>query len=100
MPVDIIIDLDTTAFVAGFRYLPDQHWWASGIITNYSFMISQDGNIWKEVAKGEFPNIKNNPLWQSVTFRPEKARYVKLRALRNTQDNDAAGYAEIDVITR
>jgi hypothetical protein len=27
------------------------------------------------------------------------ARFVKLRALRNTSDDDVAGYAEVDVVT-
>jgi alpha-L-fucosidase len=29
-----------------------------------------------------------------------KARYIKLRALKNTRGNDDVGYAEIDVITK
>ena len=48
---------------------------------------------------GEFSNIKNNPLWQTKTFKSAKARYIKLRALKNTKENNAVGYAEIDVIT-
>jgi alpha-L-fucosidase len=85
--------------VSGFKYLPDQHWWGSGIITNYVLFISEDGNEWKQVDAGEFSNIKNNPVWQIKTFTPVKARYLKLQALHNTQDNDAVGYAEFDVIT-
>ncbi|MEQ1587088.1 MAG: discoidin domain-containing protein, partial [Cyclobacteriaceae bacterium] len=100
MPVDLVIDLGKVENVSGFKYLPDQHWWATGIITNYSFFVSLDGQEWKLVDGGEFANIKNNPLWQSKSFVPVKTRYIKLQALRNTQDDNVVGYAEIDVITK
>ncbi|WP_218918580.1 alpha-L-fucosidase [Flectobacillus major] len=99
MPVDLVIDLGKNQNISGFRYLPDQNWWGSGIITHYSFFVSENGNDWKQVDEGEFSNIKNNPLWQIKTFAPQKARYIKLRALRNTKDDDTVGYAEIDIIT-
>lgn len=99
MPVDLVIDLGEIQNISGFKYLPDQNWWGSGIITHYSFFVSENGNDWKQVDEGEFSNIKNNPLWQIKTFAPQKARYIKLRALRNTKDDDTVGYAEIDVIT-
>lgn len=51
------------------------------------------------VNKSEFSNIKNIPLWQTKIFATEKARYTKLRALKNTEDKDNTGYAEVDVIT-
>ena len=99
MPVDLVIDLGNVENVSGFRYLPDQNWWAGGIITNYRFFVSRDGQEWKLVDEGEFANIKNNPLWQSKTFTTVKARFIKLQALRNTQNDHAAGYAEFDIIT-
>jgi alpha-L-fucosidase len=52
------------------------------------------------VDKGEFPNIKNNPAWQIKSFQTAKARYIKFRALKNTQDDDTVSYAEIDIITK
>lgn len=98
MPIDIVIDLGKVENLSGFRYLPDQEQ-NNGIITNYQFFVSQDNAQWKLVDEGEFSNIKNNPLWQIKKFEPVRARYIKLRALRNTQNNDAAGYAELDVMT-
>jgi len=50
-------------------------------------------------SEGEFSNIKNNPLWQTKNFEAVPARYIKLRALKNTENNTRIGYAEIDVIT-
>jgi alpha-L-fucosidase len=99
MPVDLVIDLGTERNLCGFKYLPDQTR-ATGYISNYQFFVSQDNSAWKMVDEGEFPNINNNPIWQIKNFTPVKARYIKLRALKNTRGNDDVGYAEIDVITK
>lgn len=99
MPADLVIDLGKLENLKGFRYLPDQNWWADGsIITHYQFFVSEDNQEWKLVSEGEFANIKNNPFWQTKVFSPIKARYIKLRAMQNVQTT-ASGYAEIDVIT-
>jgi alpha-L-fucosidase len=37
-------------------------------------------------------------VWQIKGFKPEMARFVKLRALKNTSDDDVAGYAELEII--
>ncbi|WP_165372206.1 alpha-L-fucosidase [Emticicia agri] len=100
MPADLIIDLGKLEKLVGFRYLPDQNWWAdASIITHYQFEVSMDNKIWEMVNEGEFSNIKNNPFWQTKSFKPIQARYIKLRALKNTQEGSASGYAEIDIIT-
>jgi alpha-L-fucosidase len=100
MPIDLVIDLGGKYNVCGFKYLPDQDRWSSGIITNYQFYVSVDNKEWNLVDQGEFPNIKNNPLLQVKNFLPVMARYIKLRALKNTAGDDVAGYAEVDVITK
>ena len=99
MPADLVIDLGKPENLKGFRYLPDQNWWADGsIITHYQFFVSEDNQEWKLVSEGEFANIKNNPFWQTKSFSPIKCRYIKLKAMQNVQTT-ASGYAEIDVIT-
>ena len=99
MPADLVIDLGKQENLKGFRYLPDQNWWADGsIITHYQFFVSEDNQEWKLVSEGEFANIKNNPSWQTKVFSSIKARYIKLKAMQNVQTT-ASGYAEIDVIT-
>ena len=100
MPIDLVIDLGNKYNVCGFKYLPDQNRWSSGIITNYQFYVSDDNKKWKLVDQGEFSNIKNNPLLQVKNFSPVMARYIKLRALKNTAGDNVAGYAEVDVITK
>ncbi len=99
MPVDLVIDLGRKENVCGFRYLPDTDMWNPGIITHYQFYVSADNIEWKLVDQGEFSNIKNNPLWQTKRFATKKIRYIKFRALNNTQGNDNTGYAEVDIIT-
>jgi alpha-L-fucosidase len=100
LPVDLIIDMGKDEMLTGFSYLPDQNVWNPGIISNYEFYISSNGNEWKLVSSGEFSNIKNNPLWQTKSFKPVKGRYIKLRALKNIEGNQEIGYAEIDVVTQ
>lgn len=99
LPVDLVIDLGKEENLCGFRYLPDQNQWGGGIITNYQFYVSQDNKKWNLVSQGEFSNIKNNPLWQIKNFPAVKARYIKLRALRNTDGNNNIGYAEVGIVT-
>ncbi|MDF7821776.1 alpha-L-fucosidase [Runella sp. MFBS21] len=100
MPAELVIDLGKVERLEGFRYLPAQNWWEEGsIITHYQFEVSQDNTDWKTVSEGEFSNIKNSPFWQIKTFSPVSARYIRFRALKNTQGKTASGYAELDVIT-
>jgi alpha-L-fucosidase len=99
MPSDLVIDFGSEQNLSGFKYYPDQGIWGPGIITHYEFYVSGDGKKWKLVDHGEFSNIKNNPVWQIKKFAAVKARFIKLRALKNTEGNDNVGYAEIDMIT-
>ena len=99
LPSELVIDLGKEETLTGFRYLPDQRLYSSGIITEYRVLVSPDGKDWTVVSEGEFSNINNNPLWQDKAFDAVDARYIKLTALGNTKDDGAAGYAELDVIT-
>lgn len=99
MPIDLVIDLGMEQNLCGFKYLPDQMR-ATGYISNYQFYVSKDNSDWKLVDEGEFANINNNPEVQIKKFAALMARYIKLRALKNTRGNDDVGYAEIDVITK
>ena len=100
LPADVVIDLGKEENVVGFKYLPDQSLWGGGLISQYQFFVSADGKNWKLVSEGEFSNIKNNPLWQTKTFDAIKAKFIKLSALKNADNNNNIGYAELDVITK
>jgi alpha-L-fucosidase len=62
--------------------------------------VSDDGSTWKLMSEGEFSNIKNNPTWQIKSFEQTKARFIKLKALKNIKENSNSGYAEIDILTK
>lgn len=99
LPVDLVIDLGHSQTLSGFRYLPEQARWSSGLITRYAFSVSGDGTNWTAVETAEFANIKNNPVWQIRRFAPVEARFVKLTALANAEGDQRVGYAEVDVIS-
>ena len=100
LPADVIIDLGNEENLVGFKYLPDQSLWGGGLISHYQFFVSTNSNDWKLMSEGEFSNIKNNPLWQTKMITETKARYIKLSALKNADNNNNIGYAELDVITK
>lgn len=99
LPTDLVIDLGKELMLRGFKYYPEQNSWQPSTISHYEFYVSRDSKNWKKVSEGEFSNIKNNPLWQTKQFEPLAARYIKFQALKNTENNNNIGYAEIDVIT-
>ncbi|MBW6536560.1 MAG: alpha-L-fucosidase [Mariniphaga sp.] len=81
-------------------YLPDQGRWNPGIIFNYEFFVSEDGNNWgAPVSSGEFSNIKNSPIWQEKRFEQVSGRFIKLRALSAAEENGRIGLAEFGIIT-
>lgn len=101
IPDEIIIDLAENFNIGGFSYLPDQGRWNPGIISQYEFYISNDGKNWgNPVSKGEFANIKNNPVLQKKEFEPVKGRFVKFKAVLPAEENGRIGIAEFDLITQ
>lgn len=95
---NLIIDLGEEKTVKAFYYLPDQSEYNKGLITSYELSVGTDANaINQSVAKGEFSNIKNNPIMQSVYFTPVKARYIRLKAIRMDNENEPMGLAEIGI---
>lgn len=100
LPADLIIDLGKEENLIGFKYLPDQSLWGGGLISQYQFFVSNNGTDWNLVSDGEFSNIKNNPLWQMKMFNEAKARFIKLRTIKNVENNNNIGYAEVEVITK
>ena len=49
------------------------------------------------LKSGEFSNLQNNTILQTVTFNATKTRYVKLRAERMVVAGEAMGIAELGV---
>lgn len=93
----IMIDLEGTKTVKGFRYLPPQGHGAKGIITRYSFWAMMDGE-WKRISEGEFSNIVNNPIWQSVSISPVRSGLLRIDA-ESMNGGERATYEDIEIIT-
>jgi alpha-L-fucosidase len=95
----IIIDLGEPLIIRGFTYLPPQNRWFSGIISEYAFFSSLGGGQYRLIQSGEFSNIQNSPVWQRVEVPEHRCRFIKLRALKTT-DDQLPSFAEIGVITK
>ena len=95
---EIMIDLGESISLKGFTYLPPQNRFMSGVIMKYVFESSLDGKNWKVLNSGEFSNIRNNPIKQSVRFEPVEARYIRLKSLQTT-DIQLAAFSELGVLT-
>ncbi|MRI02250.1 alpha-L-fucosidase [Kriegella sp. EG-1] len=108
-PQEVVIDLGKSYFVKGFTYWPNQDRYPVGIITNYEFLTSTDGHNWKMSASGEFSNIVNSRLAQTIEFDKINARFIKLRGIKVNSGSShedvkkeldfRASFAEIDIIT-
>lgn len=80
-PRQMMIDWDTEQTISAFRYLPPQNT-KDGTVTHYTLWASTDWTNWTKLASGEFSNIVNNPIWQTIKFPATKARILKLDADR------------------
>ena len=94
-PTQMMIDWDQDQTFTTFRYLPPQNT-KDGIVTHYTLWGSTDWTNWTKLASGEFSNIVNNPIWQTITFPATKVRILKLDADR-LAEGSRMGYGDIDV---
>ena len=95
---ELLIDLGSEKTIRAFHYLPDQSEYNRGLIKNYEIAVGTDVNdIHQVVSAGEFSNIQNNPVLQSVFFTPVKARYVRLKPVRMLKDGEKMHFAEVVV---
>ena len=97
-PKQMMIDWDTEQTVTSFRYLPPQNS-KEGIVTHFSLWASTDWANWTKVASGEFSNIVNNPIWQTIKFEPVKAKILRLDANR-LADGDRMAFDDFEIVTK
>lgn len=94
----VLIDLGSEQTVSSFYYLPDQNRVEKGMATSYELRVgAEPGKMQRMIKAGEFSNIQNNPIVQSVFFTPIKTRYIEFRAPRVLGSEDVLGIAEIGV---
>lgn len=94
-----VIDLGSEKTLSSFTYLPDQSDYAKGMVADYELYVGNNpATLSRKVAAGEFSNIKNNPIEQSISFNPVKARYVKFVAKRLVEGKGTIGVANFAVL--
>ena len=94
-PRQMMIDWETEQTFTAFRYLPPQDT-KDGLVTHYTLWASSDWTNWTKLGSGEFSNIVNNPIWQTITFPATKARILKLDADR-LAEGERMRYSDIEV---
>ena len=95
-PKQMMIDWDTEQTITSFRYLPPQTT-REGTVTHYSLWASTDWANWTKLASGEFSNIVNNPIWQTIKFKAVKAKILRLDADR-IAEGDRMAFDDFEVI--
>lgn len=94
----LLIDLQEERLVSSLHFLPDQGEPNKGLIANYEIRVGTSKDAVNQLVKsGEFSNIQNNPVMQSVFFTPVKARYIELKATRMIHAGEPMGFAELGV---
>lgn len=94
----LLIDLQEERMVSSLYFLPDQGEPNKGLIANYEIRVGVSKDAVNQLVKsGEFSNIQNNPVMQSVFFTPVKARYIELKATRMIRAGEPMGFAELGV---
>lgn len=96
-PKQMLIDWDKEQIITSFRYLPPQES-KDGTITHYTLWASTDWANWTKLASGEFSNIVNNPIWQTIKFPATKARILKLDA-DHLSEGERMAFSDIEVVT-
>ena len=94
-PRQMFIDWDVEQNISTFRYLPPQDT-QDGIITHFTLWGSNDWSNWNKLASGEFSNIINNPIWQTIKFNPTKVRVLRFEADR-LSNGSRMGYGDIEI---
>ena len=94
----LLIELQEERLVSSLHFLPDQGEPNKGLIANYEIRVGTSKEAVNQLVKaGEFSNIQNNPVMQSVFFTPVKARYIELKATRMIRAGEPMGFAELGV---
>ncbi|MBR2101900.1 MAG: alpha-L-fucosidase [Prevotella sp.] len=94
-PRQMMIDWDNEQTITSLRYLPPQNT-REGTVTHYTLWASTDWANWTKVASGEFSNIVNNPIWQTIRFQPVKAKILRLDADR-LASGERMAFSDIEV---
>lgn len=94
----LLFDFENPTTISSFHYTPD----ADRVITHYELFAGDKHDELYPISKGEFANIRNNPIEQHIYFTPISARFLMLKAVGswsvNTIDyNEPLPYKQITI---
>ena len=89
-PHYLAVDMGAEHTISGFRAAPRTDNSTNGIIRDYAFQVSADGQKWTTVSASAWM-----PYWAQVNFKPVRTRYFRLVAF----SGDYAAVSEIDLFT-
>lgn len=93
----LFVGFDKSKTISEFRFLPSQNS-KDGTPLDYILSGTNDGGkTWKILARGEFSNIVNNPIWQTISFNPTKVSLLKLDCDRITSGQSIV-YSDLEVV--
>lgn len=100
-PHHISVDMGEELNLTGFTYSPRTDKNKSGTAFRFTFYVSNDGENWELIpTKGEFSNIKNNPVKQNIRFgKTYKARYFKFVSKEAINGEEWLTVGELGVLT-
>lgn len=92
----MFVNLNQEKEVTAFRYLPPQNT-RDGVITRYRISATTDWNHWEVLGEGEFSNIVNNPIWQTVRCKPTRATVIRVEGIELAKGERMA-FSDIEVV--
>jgi len=104
LPATVTVDMGRQEWISGLGYLPRQDGNTGGSVSRYSVETSVDGRNWTMAARGEFSNVRANPILQQVDFEQAvAARYLRfgIGAVTNAGESAAeVAIAELEVYAK
>lgn len=85
---NLTLKLKQPSDISSFHYLPNQST-VNGMVYVYEIWVGDRLDRLRKIAEGEFSNIENNPVLQTVKFSKVRAQYIQLRAVRMVSKADA-----------
>lgn len=97
--MEVVIDFGEAIAFSGLTYLPDQARWSRGIALNYQIYTSNNGEDWTRLTAGDFSNIRNNPITQTIQFgKKVTTRFLKFATNTAADGQEVLGIAELDIL--
>lgn len=99
-PISLTLELPGKPTIRGFTYLPRQDRRVpDSMVEAWKIELSTDGKTWKEIERGEFGNLLNDPSQRTHLFsRDFTTRWFRFVSLRGAQGKPYAGAAEIELL--